>query len=158
MLHGSGLGERLSRRAAAEIDEARNEFSWLSLKDTSVVADTGEERCCWWTFAGLRANAMLAESLRNLAPTGFDNLAIRFNRGMQASTLEDAVANIRDNPPKTAPISDRDRAVDELKFSACVPRDLLERMLAGRLSDTNAVDRVLAQPLRTVVTRAVSTN
>jgi ATP-dependent Lhr-like helicase len=158
VLHGSDLGDRLSRRALTEIDEARSEFSWLSLSDTSVVVDSGEGRCSWWTFAGLRANAMLADSLKELGPSGFDNLAIRFGGQVRADTLEASIAGICDNPPKTGPITDRDRAVDELKFSACLPRALLERMLAVRLSDNDAVDRVLAQPVRTVVTRAISTN
>lgn len=152
VLHPNVTAERLSRRALAAVTEARAEFTWLSSQCTSVVVDTIQGRCCWWTFAGLRANAMLAERLTSLVPAGFDNFAVRFDRAPDQGALEKAVAMIRNDPPTIAPVADSDRAIDQLKFSVCVPRRLAERMLAVRLSDPDAVVRILEQPLDMVRT------
>jgi len=147
--------ERFSRRAAQEITDAQAGFTWLTSECTSIVVDADQGRCLWWTFAGSRANAMLAESLSDLTPTSFDNLSIRFERAVEPEALQEVVAVARKHPPSTVPIADLGRAIDELKFSACLPRRLAEHMLAVRLSDPDAVASVLAQPLRIVRTQAM---
>jgi hypothetical protein len=93
---------------------------------------------------------MLAECLRKLVPTGFDNLCIRFDRALDPGVLEEAVATMRVDPPRAAPVAELDRVLDELKFSTCVPRRLAEDMLTVRLSDPDAVVKTLAKPLRIV--------
>jgi ATP-dependent Lhr-like helicase len=142
--------ERYSRRAVQEINEAQAEFTWLEQTCTSFVMDTEQGRCLWWTFAGSRANAMLAESLRNFAPTGFDNLCIRFDRAVDPEAVQQVLAAAQKHPPSTVPIADLDRAIDELKFAACLPRQLAEQLLAVRLSDPDALGEILEQPLRVV--------
>jgi ATP-dependent Lhr-like helicase len=128
-----------------ELTEAHAEFTWLAPECTSLIMSGEQNR--WWTFAGSRANAMLANALGNVTPAGFDNLCIRFDRAVDPEALQEAVATVRKHPPSTAPIADLDRAIDQLKFSACLPRRLAEYMLAVRLSDPEAVANVLAQPL-----------
>ncbi len=152
VLQSDVYADRFSRRAVQEITGARGEFSWLAPECTSFVVDAGQGRCLWWTFAGSRANAMLAESLRNLTPASFDNLRIRFDRVVDPGALQEIVAAARKHPPSAAPIADLDRAIGQLKFSACLPRRLAEHMLGVRLSDPDAVDRTLEQPLRIVRT------
>jgi hypothetical protein len=50
------------------------------------------------------------------------------------------------------PVAELDRAIDQLKFSACLPRQLAEQMLAVRLSDPDAVVEILEQPMHVVLT------
>jgi ATP-dependent Lhr-like helicase len=149
VLTSDDVYHHLSRRASAEISEARAEFPWLNSEDTALVIDNSEGRSSWWTFGGLRANAVLAEGLKALGPTGFDNFSIRFE-GLRPGLLEEAVATARSDPPTNVPISERDRAIDQFKFSVCVPRPLAERMLTARLSDPEAVEKALSQPLHVV--------
>jgi ATP-dependent Lhr-like helicase len=151
VLCSDGTSPRLSRRAITEIEAARAEFTWLSPECTSVVSDTAKGSYCWWTFGGLRANAMLREGLKSLGPSSFDNLSVRFDGALDARVLEKAVAGIQKDPPKVAPLAGSDRAIDHLKFSTCVPRRLAEQMLAVRLADPDAVIRTLEQPLRAVL-------
>jgi len=152
ILCADGASPRLSRRATAEIDVSRAEFAWLSPECTSFVADAARGSCSWWTFAGLRANAMLAQAFQGVKPSSFDNLCLRFDGAVQPRELEDAIAGVRNVPPTTAPVFDYGRVVEELKFSACVPRRLAEHMLALRLADASAVIDVVGQPVRFVRT------
>lgn len=152
VLHQNVIANRLSRRALAELNEAREEFAWLSLESTHVVVNTAKGGYSWWTFGGLRANAMLADRLGSMMPTGFDNLSLRFERASDPAALEAAAAAARKDPPSRAPVGDSEPAIDQLKFSACVPRRLVKEMLAVRLSDPDAVVRILEQPLRIVRT------
>jgi ATP-dependent helicase Lhr and Lhr-like helicase len=142
----------LSRRATSEMDGAREEYAWLSPECTTLVLDSSGDRCYWWTFGGLRANAMLASNLSGILPSGFDNLCLRFDRRLDPRLLEEALEAARSNPPQLAPISDSDRVIDELKFSVCVPRALAKFMLGVRLSDPDAVARLVNQALRVVHT------
>jgi ATP-dependent helicase Lhr and Lhr-like helicase len=147
--------EHFSRRGAEELQEAQSEFRWLDPECTSLIR--GDDQIQWWTFAGLRANATLTDSLRNIPAAGFDNLCIRFDRGIPLEALEKSITNLREHPPKFAPVADLERAIDQLKFSTCLPRQLAERMLAVRLADPDAVAGILAQPLRVVAGSAMPT-
>jgi ATP-dependent Lhr-like helicase len=150
VLQSNGQSLGLSRRATSELNDAREEYAWLSPECTTLVFDSSGDRCCWWTFGGLRANAMLAKSLEGLLPSGFDNLCLRFDRHLDVGLLQQAVERTRRDPPQLAPLSDSDRAIDELKFSVCVPRALAKFMLGMRLSDSDAVSRIVEQPVRVV--------
>ena len=151
VLAGNRLGVEISRRARSRLDEIRQRFPWADAGSTAVVRDpAGTSR--WWTFAGIRANAMLGELLGTLgAPTARDaNLSIRLRDGVAFEELQGRLDAASADVTKCAfPVSDD--AVDALKFSACLPRRLAVRTLQERGADRDAVRACLGEPLRHVI-------
>ena len=140
----------LTRRARAKRDELRDAFSWVDSTGTAVVRDkAGNNR--WWTFAGLRANTMLGELIGTLRlpKSREDNLAIRLGEG---ASVEDLTRTLDhgdvDGEGNVFPVTDA--AVDALKFSACLPRELASRTLRERGSDWNAVRTCRQESIRQV--------
>ena len=144
--HGIGT----SQRARLKLDELQEDFSWVDAGGTALVRDqAGASR--WWTFAGLRANMTLGELAGPLRlPTSREHkLSFRLRDGVSADELK---ARLRDKPTEGVedffPVSDD--AVDSIKFSGCLPRQLAVRTLRRRGSDTRSVGTCLREPLRHV--------
>ena len=151
VLAESGLGIEVSRRARSRLDEIQQSYTWVDAGSTALVRDpAGASR--WWTFAGIRANAMLGELLGTLrSPTFRDaNLSIRLRAGV---AFEELKRRLDDAPADVAtcafPVTDD--AVDALKFSACLPRRLAVRTLQERGADRDAVRACLSEPMRQVI-------
>ena len=125
----------LTRRGAEALQSAMGLFPTLATDSTTLVQET-PEKVRWWTFAGLRANAALGERLASLglAVTSRDNFGVTIRASSSASTSE-AIERLRDTSPDPAPTDLATEALDGLKFSACVPRDLALEMLRSRLAD-----------------------
>lgn len=151
VLAGSALGIEISRRARGRLDEIQQGYAWVDAGSTALVRDlAGASR--WWTFAGIRANAMLGELIGTLpSPTARDaNLSIRLRDGVAFEELkrrlDDAPADVT-----TCAFPVTDDAVDALKFSACLPRRLAVRTLQERGADRDAVRACLSEPIRQVI-------
>jgi ATP-dependent Lhr-like helicase len=130
--------------------EAREELAFLSKDATTAVTSQSEGRTYWWTFAGLRANAALADAMRqrfNVGATA-DNLAIKIEGLIKAGEMQLIGASLKQNPPPCGSITEVVKAVEGLKFSTCVPIDLAESMLLIRLSDAAASAHTVNDPLR----------
>ena len=144
------LEVRLSRRARTKLDEIRGSFSWVDAAGTVIVRDTtGASR--WWTFAGLRANTTLGNVIGTLRlpTTREDNLSIRLRDGVGVEELRRRLdAATVEATQGALPVTDE--AVDSLKFSACLPRELAARTLRVRGSDPSAVHSCLQEPIRQV--------
>ena len=143
-----------SRRAGEELATVCAEFNWLSEGCTTLVVDQSENRKYWWTFAGVRANAMLAHALRERLGihSTVDNLTIKLDRPLNQEVFDGAVEQMRADPPDAATVGDMDKAIKELKFSICLPVSLAENMLRARLADTEGVSEILRRTIRRVVT------
>ena len=144
------VGIDISRRARTRLDEIQEGFSWVEASGTAIVRDTtGAGR--WWTFAGLRANMALGELIGTLRfpTTREDNLSIRLRDGV---TVEELKGRLDDGPTdaEDAVFPVTDTAVDSLKFSACLPRELAVRTLRERGSDRDAVRTCLHEPIRQI--------
>jgi len=139
-----------SRRAAEEMSNAREEFAFLSEGATTALTSQSEGRTYWWTFAGLRANAALSDAMRGLSGVDAlaDNLAIRIGGGSKAGEMESIRAAVRQDPPRGGSCVEVAKAIEDLKFSACLPASLAKFMLSIRLSDPEAVTHTLDQSLR----------
>ena len=144
------LEVRLSRRARTKLDEIRGSFSWIDAAGTVIVRDTtGASR--WWTFAGLRANTTLGNVIGTLRlpTTREDNLSIRLRDGVGVEELRRRLdAATVEATQGALPVTDE--AVDSLKFSACLPRELAARTLRVRGSDPGAVRTCFQEPIRQV--------
>ncbi len=137
VLLGSGMCELWSRRAAAEIQEARHET--IAVVDDALVMerDSSRDRTAWWTFAGLLGNAEVASALAHWQPY-CDNFAITLNGrpDVQRSALEHA---------QCAPALGS--ATGRVKFQECLPQNVLAAMQAERSSDHNAAAFVRRSPV-----------
>ncbi|KAA0252885.1 MAG: DEAD/DEAH box helicase [Acidobacteria bacterium] len=140
----------LTARGRTKLEELRQQFGWVPAEGTALVEES-PGRVRWWTFAGLKANAALADALASGGATiaSRDNLSI----AVLAPALPDVsarVGRLREAGAALEPTSLVADAVDGLKFSDCVPRDLALAILRRRLSDSDAVARVLGEPVLAV--------
>ena len=145
------LGTDISKRARTKLDELRRDFSWVDTEGTTVVRDpAGVSR--WWTFAGLRANAILGELAGPLRlPTSReDNLAIRLRDDVSIEELKRRLHDLPGDAPDDAFPATADGPYS-LKFSSCLPEALALRTLRRRGSDARGVRACLSEPIRHVV-------
>jgi ATP-dependent Lhr-like helicase len=135
-----------SQRAKDTLEQLRNEMAWIDDRSTTVVRDASGG-VTWWTFAGLRANAMLATVLGDLVSESQvkDNLALSLRDHVRAEDVQQRLRQV-DAANVVAPVAPE--AIDELKFGACVPHDLVVEMLSRRVAEHQAVGAVIAEPVR----------
>ncbi len=81
-----------------------------------------------------------------------DNLSTPLDSTVAPGVVEEEIAKIRSTSPSTLQPLVADDAIDGLKFSDCLPRDLARDMLATRLSDPQGCDTTLREPVRFVRT------
>ena len=149
VLANPGSCEGLSKRAAAQLAVVAGEVNWLEPGCTWLV-QTPDGGLAWWTFAGLNANAALAEGLRRrgVATGRTDNLRIVCASDVRQGQVMEAVHEMRATGTEglRPPVSDK--AIDGLKFSVCLPPELARYELELRLTDTVGVKWVLENELR----------
>jgi ATP-dependent helicase Lhr and Lhr-like helicase len=139
---------RLTQRAQEQLETLRREFAWVEDGTTAFVREEGQPPR-WWTFAGLRANRVLAAHLPGLsepAPRA-DNLHVRLSPCTDAEALRAAIALL---PQALEPAIDLSTLAG-LKFSECLPDALATRVLLRRESDHAGVQRCISAPLRTAI-------
>jgi ATP-dependent Lhr-like helicase len=98
----------------------------------------------WWTWAGGRANALIASALTEVDPTlvkamdHYDNRYLKLRGDTNGGALRDAVREARaqfgDNLRDVNPFVS-DEAVKQLKFADLLPSRLAASTLAARLAD-----------------------
>ena len=152
LLAEEGDRDGWSSRAREAMQTARFEFPWVSMDATTMINERRHD-LKWWTFAGRAANAGLAAAIGRRIPGAatFDNLSVTIENGMEIEEFDDALASLSRLADDDF-LSDIDaEAVNALKFSDCLPRDMATRMLQRRSSDLPAIRAVLAEPMRRVV-------
>lgn len=136
-----------SNRASARFAEIRDEFPWVSPESTSLVLQpNGELR--WWTFAGGVANTLLADALKPHCNVKGDNLSLVFT---QSTSLEE-VAGLIDFvvPDSLRPIPNVE-AMENLKFSECLPPEIAAEVFTSRFDDRAGVKQAVEEDRRTIV-------
>jgi ATP-dependent Lhr-like helicase len=141
-------GKNLSKRGAEAFSKIRENFAWCR-PGTTVLVSRSEDTSAWWTFAGSRANAILAAGLYNAGCSvmSSDNFRIRLLAG-QSQNLANAIrafpdiARIRVPPPE--------RLALELKFNECLPKHLADSIVSERQSDANSARKILTMDLNTI--------
>jgi ATP-dependent Lhr-like helicase len=143
---GDEPGCTLSRRASARLAGIRERLDFVDGSSMPVVRDAAGHTTVW-TYAGDRANAMLASSLRlgGMSVASTDGLALVV-RTADASAVAAAIA--RD--PAAAQPEVPPGLAEELKFSECLPREIAAAVVEGRLSDRAALDEALRRPRRVI--------
>lgn len=151
VLLGGDLPATLSQRAVQALAELRKDFEWLDGASTAIVRRKDGIR--WWTFGGLYANAAIASKLKEGRgySTVPNNLAIKVTGEPSDAAFIDAVHAIRGLDADSFLPEVTAKALDGLKFNACLPPELAARVLQQRMTDREGVRRVLAQPAKVVV-------
>jgi len=151
LLAGEEASPQWSRRAQSKVGELREEHSFVNAEGATLLSrpPSGAE---WWTFAGTRANATLAGELSRMCGGRVDHdaLAVTVEGAEGLSVIERAVRELCSRDPLSMTPTIEEAALEGLKFSQCLPKDLALATLAARLRDVAAVRAVLSQPLRIV--------
>ncbi|MGY1455931.1 DEAD/DEAH box helicase [Streptomyces sp. SS8] len=149
VLLGADPPVALTRRASARLAGQRETDAPGTVHPggTLITRSGGDVR--WWTWAGYRANATLAATLRPVAdplqrPT---DCWLRLREDLTPADWSAARESVGDNLvlPDVDP-----RAVRGLKFSAALPERLAAATVAARLADFDGARAVLSEPVRLV--------
>ncbi|NJO34485.1 MAG: DEAD/DEAH box helicase [Rhodospirillales bacterium] len=137
----------LSSRASTRLKVLRDAFIFCD-GDSLPIVRHGDSKLRLWTFAGGRANAMLAAGLAGagLIIETSDNFSVRF-AGCNPKALAGALGKI-DADMLPTPVTARTLA--KLKFGACLPEALACAVLAARLAENGVLHTTLARPRRLV--------
>jgi ATP-dependent helicase Lhr and Lhr-like helicase len=151
LLAGEETSPLWSRRAQDGLAEVRREHAWVNAEGSTLRLrpSSGAE---WWTFAGTRANATLAGALSRACGgrVEHDALAITVEGEEGFAAIEEAVRRLGSRDVSTMEPEVEEAALEGLKFSRCLPRELGLLTLSSRLRDETAIGAVLAQPTRIV--------
>ena len=83
-----------------------------------------------------------------------DNLSIRFADGASGARVSGLLQELRAVAAEELLPEVSDKAVDGLKFNACLPPSLARRVLQMRMTDFPAARRVLEEPVVVVMNEA----
>ncbi|HKI19921.1 MAG TPA: helicase-related protein, partial [Isosphaeraceae bacterium] len=145
------MSERWSRRAQDRIRGLRQEYPWIETETTVVIkSDDGPLR--WWNFAGQRANQLLAQMLSGLTgsivKTG--DFHLEWESHLSFDEVEVAIRDLGQCEMESVmPVVD-EKAIEGLKFSACLPTDMALEMLGKRLTDVPGAKRIVSEPVKFV--------
>ena len=156
LLADDAMPPGLSRRARERLEELRTDYPWLEdggeeMRETVLALDAGKG-VSWWTFAGLLANAALADGVRETTdvPIRAENLSITFQTEELPSRVAELVEAVRRRDAGSLRTRISDKAIEGLKFSACLPAATAVTLLAERAHDERALRAVLGASLRVV--------
>ena len=135
-------GVTLSQRAIEALGAVRRDMPFARPGHTSMLIE--DTRARWFTWAGQRANASLADALGDLAVTRGDDLSIGLDpsRASTAEVMERLAALHPDALPTPSIAHD---VATNMKFSDCLPDALALEVARQRLIDSNGVGRVLRE-------------
>jgi len=156
LLGSESAGVRLSRRAVTRLETVRAERASTVDEAGTVIAESDNGQLRWWTHAGARANAVLAEALTAADPTlvdssdRFDNRYVRLRGDATAAAVQTTLRTARfefgpDLAGVEVPVSGE--AVKQLKFGELLPPALAAATLSARGSDYPSAALVAVRPV-----------
>lgn len=118
-----------------------------------MAVQTGGGETEWWTFGGSRANATLARELsretRN--KVSHNSFTLTFHSSLKLQDVEKAIKTVRMQDVADMYPTVDEAAIDGLKFSECLPKELAIEMLERRLHDTEATRHTLYEDVRSIL-------
>ena len=151
VLCGTVASNLWSTRASSAMENVRQEFSYVRADGNSLVVFRGGRRTEWFTFAGGKANDLIASQL--IRSGGFsaqsNDLSISFPEGVLLAELRRAISALTVDAVVDGATFDDD-AVEALKFHECLPPSLRQEVLRQRFVNRPVLARVLSVPTHTV--------
>ncbi len=102
----------------------------------------------WWTFAGGVANTILAQQLGRFGEAKADNVSITIGSDPPMDEVRAHLGTLSAYDASAVPDP---KAIENLKFSEALPRDLADQVYMARFNDEESIYNVLAEPLRVVI-------
>lgn len=127
----------LSKRGTVQLDEVRQLIPSPELQGSLLLEHMASGRLRWWTFAGGAVNSALVLRLGDIGSTRVDDLWVETAMGISVPRLLSSPAVL----PTIAAFAQGLAERTELKFSACLPADLLVTVVAGRALDEANLQR-----------------
>ncbi len=148
VLTGTDPAGTLSNRTKTQLAAVRADYAWLDADQTVVRRDA--VGVAWWTFAGLRANAAMADFFRRrgVGATKADNFRVHFEGSLATPGLADSLRELSSADPSAMRTPIEEKTIDGLKFSECLPRPLAVKELEERLTDRPAIASTAREPFR----------
>ena len=144
ILAGDAAEPCWSQRSKRRLSELREEFPWIRTDSTALVRHSdGDVR--WWTFAGGVANTILGDKLKPYGGSDPDNMSIRLDGDAAIDEVREHLGGLQAD--EVVPIPNP-RAVENLKFSEALPRALADEVFCSRFHDEEAIQKVLAGPIK----------
>jgi ATP-dependent Lhr-like helicase len=136
-----------SERATTMIEEIRAEYPWVSL-DRTTLAQHPSGEVHWWTFGGGVANTLLLQHLVPGQSGKADNLCLRFPTSMRLADVETLIGTRLNEEIRPTP---DEAAIENLKFSECLPCHVVAEVFSARFNDPEAITTIRKEPKRVVV-------
>jgi ATP-dependent Lhr-like helicase len=146
-------GITLSQRAQTRLVACRSEFTPTVDQLGLVVQRWDASQVRWWTWAGARANGMLAAAMAAVCPglvdelDRYDNRYVKLRGDATAAAVRDALRRaVAEFGPglERVPLQVSDEAVKQLKFGELLPPGLASGTLAARAVDPLGVQAVVS--------------
>jgi ATP-dependent Lhr-like helicase len=144
-----------SRRTRERIAIIREEFAWVESDSNSVIVTDSNRAAKWWTFAGGRANATLANELGAITKgrVQHDNFTLSFTSAVSLKEIKSAIAELRSRDVGGMRPAVDEASIDGLKFSECIPKELAIELLQERLKNPQATASILRSLVKFVESR-----
>jgi hypothetical protein len=135
-----------SKRAEAEIHEARLDGFAVRAAGRIVETDPQSGRTRWWTFGGLKANYSLALMLRTEDGTvpRFDSFFVEVPGASGLRGVEELLQNVS-RRVDSSPLVHTDPP-GRVKFWDCLPVRLRQQYSTSRFTDSSAAFELIAEP------------
>jgi ATP-dependent Lhr-like helicase len=155
LLGTDASGVRLSNRATTRLSAVHDEYATTVNPHNTVITTDPKAGDRWWTWAGGRANALIAAAISAVRPglideiDRYDNRYIRLQPQAGAGELREALASARDrfgDPLLNVPYEVSDDALDGLKFAELLPPAMARRTLAERALDHDNASLLARRP------------
>lgn len=144
VLTGAEVSGKVSKRAAIKLAEIQDDHDWLNSSGPTLVQDRDGAKPRLFTYAGLKANLLLARHFGIGDATGFvpcDNFSITLSGAPTMAQIEQSLNGAVFDGVDGIPIADD--AIEALKFADCIPKCLVQYQLTKRLLDTIGAKRCL---------------
>lgn len=141
-----------TERARRQFAEIRESYAWLAPEGKTTLIVTAGGEIEWWTFAGGRANAALANEFRGALgrETVWDNFTARVKGQPNITLVTAAIGELAKLPADDLTPEVDARAIEGLKFQECLSRDVAVGVLRKRLADPEGVRGCLRQGVSAV--------
>ncbi len=140
----------LTKRSREALIGEREEFAWVGQADTVLVIDDEADRSRWWSFAGDKYNAAIAERLRQPGlRVASDGLGVTLQRGSGTAVLATALLKELDEARTglaghgSGELGAIEQSVAALKFAEAVPKQLLSQLSRHRFYPEAEARRLL---------------